>query len=879
MDPALGSSPSVRRRAEESYQSAQRASRAFRPQEAVVKSRRALRLLADEHDDAAIELRIRILITLAYNDSEVNSLQHGLRHLDAANRLSSVISDPSARVELDATIHGQRGVILWRANRLADGVPEIDQAIALREQLHAQGAPNYTPLVADLSNRGLLYISLGRPGLAGRDLGRAFVLAESADLSALPDEDRHRLALVAALARHNMGALAHRVGDLPRALKYKEEANQLLQEIEPRILPKIRMDQAESLLAAGLAEEAANHLDEVLPEMRRSRAFQDLAEAEAMRGAAALITGDRKTARKMANSARRRFMRRGNDSWTAIAALLTLRAEVAAALERRRPSGALQVSALEQADELGALGLVDEASVARLLAVRLMLRRGEVDEAERQLDQVPKPRLVTPVDHRMLRRLCRAELAMARGLPAQALRQARSGLTELSRVRDRMGGLELVSGTAVHGRELGELAVRLVVDQHGSRARQLFNWAERTRAQVYRYEPLPPLDDPVLTEKVQEFRLLSRSLREAERDRKPARELRSRHAALQREVMRLGWRDGPWGKPRPIAGFAEVAERLGERALVSFVASHQELLAVVVVEGGARLIRLGGIDEAVNAAHELRADLDVLAPDYLAGTPMAEAIARSAQTRAARIDDQLIRPLAKFIGERELVIIPTGALYAVAWGVLPSLRGRPISVAPSATAWLAAMSTPSSSTGRTVLVGGPGLSAAQGEVGGLRKYHPEAVLLQGNEAMVPTVLDSLDGASLAHVAAHGLHEPENALFSQLELVDGPLYAHETARLRQPPEHVVLAACELALSRIRPGDEALGFAGALLAAGGRTVTAAVSRVGDQAAAEAMADYHRLLAGGAAPATALAEAAESDPLRRPFVCLGASRPITA
>jgi CHAT domain-containing protein len=94
------------------------------------------------------------------------------------------------------------------------------------------------------------------------------------------------------------------------------------------------------------------------------------------------------------------------------------------------------------------------------------------------------------------------------------------------------------------------------------------------------------------------------------------------------------------------------------------------------------------------------------------------------------------------------------------------------------------------------------------------------------------------------------------------------------RLRRPPEHVVLAACELALSRIRPGDEALGFAGALLAVGVRTVTAAVTRVGDDAAATAMADYHRRLAG-TSPAVALADTIAADPLRRPFVCLGASQ----
>ena len=71
---------------------------------------------------------------------------------------------------------------------------------------------------------------------------------------------------------------------------------------------------------------------------------------------------------------------------------------------------------------------------------------------------------------------------------------------------------------------------------------------------------------------------------------------------------------------------------------------------------------------------------------------------------------------------------------------------------------------------------------------------------------------------------------------------------------------------------RPGDEPLGFASALLASGSQVVVAPLSRVGDQACAAAMDDYHRSLAAGARPAVALADAIAVDPLRRPFVCLG-------
>jgi CHAT domain-containing protein len=135
------------------------------------------------------------------------------------------------------------------------------------------------------------------------------------------------------------------------------------------------------------------------------------------------------------------------------------------------------------------------------------------------------------------------------------------------------------------------------------------------------------------------------------------------------------------------------------------------------------------------------------------------------------------------------------------------------------------------------------------------------------------VLTALDGAEMAHLAAHGEHEPSNAMFSRLELADGPLFAHELARLSHPPRHVVLAACELAMHHIRPGDEALGFAGGLLASGVRTVVAANSRVGDASAAATMVEYHRRVAAGERPAAALAAAVAMDPLRRPFICLGA------
>jgi CHAT domain-containing protein len=126
------------------------------------------------------------------------------------------------------------------------------------------------------------------------------------------------------------------------------------------------------------------------------------------------------------------------------------------------------------------------------------------------------------------------------------------------------------------------------------------------------------------------------------------------------------------------------------------------------------------------------------------------------------------------------------------------------------------------------------------------------------------------------VAAHGVHQPENPLFSSVRMADGPVFAHELDQTHQAPEHVVLSACEVGLATVRPGDEALGLASVLLHLGTRSVIAGVARVGDEVAEQTMAAYHRRLAGGADSAHALAEAlVEVDvDVPPPFVNFGAA-----
>ncbi len=177
-----------------------------------------------------------------------------------------------------------------------------------------------------------------------------------------------------------------------------------------------------------------------------------------------------------------------------------------------------------------------------------------------------------------------------------------------------------------------------------------------------------------------------------------------------------------------------------------------------------------------------------------------------------------------------------------------------------------------------MLAAGPRLQHADAEIDALATRYPDAIRLAGPDATVPAVTAALDGAGVAHLAAHGRLRTDNPLFSALEFADGPLTVHDLERLAEPPGLVVLSACDAGRSDVLPGDELLGLASALLAMGTRTLVAAVLPVDDEVTGELMVGLHRHLAEGTGPAVALAAARAELPPERArraagFLCFGA------
>jgi tetratricopeptide (TPR) repeat protein len=789
-------------------------------------------------------LAARLLGILAEWESKQGRTEYGLHLLDRAEGLAP--ADDRGVLLL------QRGLLFMRTWRRSEALRVLDEAIVLLE-----GIPAETPnLASALINRSFAHLNAGDVRQARADLVwcRRVATDESHDVHA-------------AKVLHNLGYCDLLAGDIPVALQLFDAAAGAYRRNAPGMLPVLAMDKARALLAAGLAGDAASELDDAMALFRRQRLDYDLAEAELTRAEAALAAGEPVAACRWAKAAERRFRRHGNGARADIADLTRLRAR--SVVPGRR--AAIATEARRLAGRLRDRGLANDADLAELLAARALIAARRPDEARGLIRATGHGGRSVPLNLRLLRLLARAELAEREGRPGAALAELRTGLAMVQTRRGRLGSVDLQTGTAALGADLADAGLRLALTR-GS-APLMFAWLERSRAQAFRVRPVRPPADPQAAAVLAELRQLSHLIREAQLKGIPDPRMVARQAELRREIREHDWKASGLGAATAPASLGEVSAALAEsgQTLVGIVARPAEMVAVVVRRGSARLVRLGDFEVAAEAARRLTADLDTLAGRRLPARLRA-VVGESVRHQARTLTAEVLAPLRSSLGEDGMVFVPAGPLAGVPWSVLPDLRGRPVTVSPSASSWLASWRRGQCGAARSpVLVAGPDLEHAAREVTEIAGSYPGCRPLLGGAATVGAALRALDGAPLAHLAAHGHHDQENFLFSRVDLADGPLMAYDVQQLTAAPRHVILSSCDVGRTVVRPGEEILGFTAALLYIGTATVTSSVTRVGDDAAVGTMTAYHRLLAAGTRPAEALAQAALTEEFS-PFVCFG-------
>ena len=853
---------------------------------AVTEPARAVRLAAGaaagEPETAAVAGRA---LGMAY--TALGRLVPAERHLRAAIGTA----DAAALTDRAAEARGSLAYVLTLAGRTTDALAEIALAAPVLRDVPAARLAMLRALILtelarfDEAMTGFA-VALAVLAQAGGDnvleadirTNRSILRVHLRDWQGADDDLRRAEAVYTAsghsgrtaMVYHNRGLAAAVRGDLPAAFAAFDEAARRYREAgrDPGLLP---VEHAEALLSVRLVGEARAAAERAIDAYARQRNAVDLVQARLLLAQAALLDGDPGTARAEADRARRAAVRQHRTGWVALASYVSLRARWDAGDPVGLRSGRRTVAALADA------GWLVAAMDARLIVARTALALGRRATATRELAAAAPARSTGPAELRARAWHALALLRLANGDVRGARSALRAGMRVVAEFRASLGAAELRAHASGHAGELAELGLRLAIES--GRAGQVLLWAERWRAGALLVRPARPPDDDALAADLAELRQVAVDLADtAAAGGDPVPLLRRQSTVEERVRARSRHASGTHAPVPPVAAPA-LRAALGERALVEYVEYGGALWVLTVVSGRTRLRPLGPVADVAEQVEALRFGLRSVG--YRLGSPRARAAAVTLiESRAARLDRLLLAPLAPDLGARELVIVPTGPLHALPWPALPTCACRPVSVAPSAALWHRARAA-GTTGGHRVFAAGPGLPHATAEVAALAR-HRDGLRFTGRRALAETVTAALDGADLAHIAAHGSFRADNPLFSALHLADGPLTVYDLERLATPPRHLVLSACDSGLPAVHPGNELLGLAAALLGLGTRSLVATVVPVPDRTSRPLMLRLHRHLDAGLQPAAALHRAQcdlarEDDVVGRVtalgFVCFGA------
>jgi CHAT domain-containing protein len=796
---------------------------------------------ASGRPERVIDVQATLGVALAW----MGRSQRGLSLLDHA-------VEASPRGALVGRVIMRRAQVLKSLGRFREAHADLSRALP-----YFRRAGDTVWEARSLTWRGEVFLGLGLPGRADADFARAEELFASNG-----QELEH------AFARHNRGLAALSRGELPEALTYLDEAGNRYEALDESF-PELAIDRCAALLAAGLADEAARETDTALSRMppKGGIAYKK-AELVFAAATAALAADNPAHARERANRARRLFRTQGRALWEARADLVLAQARYAAGDRSASLSRAIgEIAARLDTSRAG------EALQAHLLAGRLALSRGRVAEADRHLEVAARSRRRKPP-------LTRSVAWLARALQAEAHDDGRAtraacarGLDALDEHQMTLGATELRAYGTAHGAELAALAQRDAL-RRGD-VRRLLQWSERSRATASSSRSAPVRHDHELVAELSALRSVTRLLN-ANEDAGPRRSALERERRRLERAVQARTRRLPGGG-RPEAGAFDLGalwDELGQTTLIELAEVDGVLHAIIAANRRVRLHTVGSVPDR-------EVQMSRLTLRRIAHRPPRPEDERVLAHRAAALESALLGPVAAGLGDGPVVVVPPGRLRAVPWALLPSLRDRVVTVAPSASTWLRARHKKAPARRRVALVVGPGLATGGAEVAQLRPRYPDAVMLGQGSATAEPVLGAMDGAWLAHIAAHGTFRADNPLFSSIQLDDGPLTVHDFERLKRAPHWMILSSCDSGAAAPVGADELLGLVSSLVPLGAVGIVASVVPVNDPAAVPLMLALHDALAEGATLPEALLAArrtaSRGDPLQQAtahsFIALGA------
>ncbi len=749
---------------------------------------RAIALLesaAERAKDSALraeaELRLVPMLGAAGRAEQAFSLAEMARRHAPAEKVPRLLSQVG-------TIHSLRG-------EHAEAIALFDEALSIAEVIGDDEA-----VAVLLNNRASAKSDAGQLAEAEIDIRRAMTMNDAFGVHS------------PALARHNLGLILGRQGQLRSALLLFDEAAR--EEVGFGLHNgEVERDQVEVLFNARALQEAERLAESVL-----DRSLE-----------AGSITITAKFRRLLA---RIHIAQEADDA--AEADFVAMREHF---VTNGPPESAAWAERMAQLFDLDARPLFEDYDTSDPLVAEGLTRRGERLMAAGRADQA-EPAFRRVADG--VARINPAERVVQ--LFAQARCDAIGGdLDAASDALDRCFDLLEYYAGGLESIELRSRALRSIVPiesmavefaQRTGVPGDFIHWIDRTR-RVVLGGPMMATPSPELIEQLEELRgTLSDVCAASDPERNRQRQ------AIEARIRFLSWTaeraEGAHANSRPLSDLAHPGMLIyGERngRLIGMCAGPH-----------ASLVDLGPVEAVHQALHMLRFLSSLAARTYPAPEPRDF---QALERQSSKIDAMLVAPL---IGEQSferISIVPTSAVQAVPWGFLPSLRARPTRVV-SGRYPTTEVDRDELPRNHLVAVAGPGLSE-DNEVAAIGSLYDSTDALGPQTATCHNVLSALDTADVLHVAAHGSIRADDPLLSNLDLSDGPLTAYDIETAHHVPETVVLACCRVGGT---PSNHtaAYGLATVLAAKGARQIVASSVDLSDEHARVVMPALHRLLRDG-------------------------------
>jgi CHAT domain-containing protein len=227
-----------------------------------------------------------------------------------------------------------------------------------------------------------------------------------------------------------------------------------------------------------------------------------------------------------------------------------------------------------------------------------------------------------------------------------------------------------------------------------------------------------------------------------------------------------------------------------------------------------------------------------------------------------RLYAKLIKPVEGSLKDRNLIIVPHGALHYLPFNVLCNEKGyliesHNIRFLPSSSIIKYLRPSKTTKQSSVLVFGNPDLGDpaydlkfAQNEAIEVAKSAVKSRLLLRGQATETAFRKYGGDFNYIHFATHGKFDPDDSLKSAILLSgdsenNGILTTDKLYSMRIDADLVTLSACETGLGKISNGDDVVGLTRGFLYAGSTAVVATLWKVDDQATSDLMSRFYNNL----------------------------------